>query len=316
MNNKSILIAVICGLLTAVMLFAPLRLGAAGAFILFLSVLPLHVSTLGFGSLAGLVSAAVAAIVFAIGFGPLPALASFALTLLPAVWLGHMAGLMREEDGQDEWFPLSTLLFRLILLCAALVIATGIISGYDAQTLATTIDELYANMFKAMKDAPSGVNVPDEATMQNLAKQGTLILPVIMPISLILMHVINIHLGARFARSRDWMLRPKDDIPANVGLPMIAVGLLAVALVGTFFGGNIALVAKVFVGALTAGFAMVGLAVIHFMLRGSPFKNMILTVCYAVTLFTFFPAFIFAAIGMAETLIGIRYRRNANTQND
>ena len=316
MKNKSILIAVICGLLTAVMLFAPLRLGVAGAVILFLSVLPLHVSTLGFGTIAGLLSAAVAAIVFAIGYGPLPAIASFALTLLPAVWLGHMAGLVREEENGAEWFPLSTLLFRLILLCAILVIATGIMSGYDAETLSASIDQLYANMFSAMKDTPSGVKVPDAATIENLAKQGARILPVIMPISLILMHVINLFLGARFAPSREWMLRPRDDIPASTSLPTVAVALLALALVGTIFGGNIALIAKIFVGALTAGFAMVGLAVIHFMLRGSPFKNMVLTLCYAVTLFTLFPAFIFAAIGLAETLIGIRFRRNAGTQND
>ena len=313
MNNKPLLIAIACGLLTAFLLLAPLRLGLIGGLLSVFAVLPLFVSALGFGTIAGGISGLIAAAIVAGVIGFLPAVATFCFTLLPAVWVGHMAGLADHDEQGEVWFPLSTILFRIALLCAALVIALGVINGFNVETSSEALAKAYADFYKNMAQQGTNIAVPDDTALAATAKQMIGILPLAMPASLLCMYVMNLSLGARIARKQGWMLRPKDDISSSISLPMIAVGIFAAAIVLTLLGGTIGLVAKVVAGAMGAAFMFVGFAVMHFMTRGVPGRGGILFVAYFVTLVSLFPAFLFAIVGLAETLVGIRSRRTGST---
>ncbi|MEL6737116.1 MAG: hypothetical protein AAFO98_14835, partial [Pseudomonadota bacterium] len=117
--SRTLLIAIAFGLATALINFAPTRFAALGMMIAPFTVLPIFMSVLGFGTAAGIVSSAVATIAMGLMAGPLPAIAFFALLLAPPLYAGHLAGLSRDDSGEEEWYPLSDILFRLTLSSAA-----------------------------------------------------------------------------------------------------------------------------------------------------------------------------------------------------
>ncbi len=313
MQNKTLLITIACGLMTAFLLLAPVRLGGMGAGLSLFALSPLFVAALGFGTIAGGISGLVAAAVVAFMTGLKPAIATFCFTLLPAVWVGHMAGLVNRDDGDETWFPLPIILLRMALLSAALVVALGIINGFDIDGATESLAKLYAEFYAGMAREGAAVPVPSEAALQATARQMIQLLPLAMPASLLIMYVINLALGARIARSQNWMLRPKDDVPATASLPTLAVAIFALAIATSVLGGTIGLAAKVVAGAIGAAFMLVGLAVMHFVTRGVAARGMILGIAYAATVISLFPAFLFVVIGLAETLVGIRARRTGST---
>ena len=297
MTSRLLLIATALGLATALLLLAPLRLGLIGVMLGPFALLPLFVSALGFGTLAGAVSGLVAALIIGILFGPMSGLASFLLTLVPAVWAGHMAGLMRTDHGVEEWYPVHALLFRMTLLSAALTIAFGWISGFNAENLVGQMEAAYGEMLKSMPPDQR----PPAGDIAQMATQVVNLLPYVAPASLLLMYGVNLMLGARIARSQGWMMRPKDDLPRDLSLPAISVAIFAAGLVATFAGGNIGLLGQVIVGAF-------GFAVLHLVLRNSAARGVVLGLLYAATLLILLPAFFMCVIGMAETLLHWRVR--------
>lgn len=312
MNSKPLLIAIACGLATAVLLVAPLRLGGLGTMLVPFALLPTCVAILGLGTRFGLISGAVTAMVMALAVAPAAGIAVFALTLLPALWAGHMAGLSRDDDGVVEWFPISTILYRLALVCAACVLVMGAMTGFSAEGGPAMLEDMYRTMFEQLQ--ASGGTVPTESDLEELAARMASLIPLVMPASLLIMYVINLYLGARIARSQGWMLRPADDLRAETALPLAAVGIFAIGVVGMFASGNIGLIATVIAGAMGAAFMLVGFAVLHWYLRDNPARRAILFATYACSIFFLFPPVIMAVIGLAETLLGLRGAASTPTQ--
>ena len=311
MNSKPILIAIVCGLLTAILLRAPLWTGGAGVLLALFAVLPLFVSALGFGMTCGIISAAIASAVTAVFAGPLAAVGSFLLTLAPAVWAGRMAGLARQDTDQQgvvEWFPLSTMLYRMALLCAALTVAYGWMIGFDEQNFAEQLKTMIVQAQKQIAASNPDFVPPADAELTAMTGTMAALFAPAMPFSLLVMYVTNMSLGARIARARGWMARPKDDIPAKAGLPLEAAAILAIALGLLFLGGPVGLTGKAIAGAMIAAFFLVGLAVLHAVTRGITARPFLLNGVYFLILITGFPAIFIVCAGLAETLVGIRNR--------
>ena len=133
MTNRSIAIAVICGLIAAVLFVSPLSLGSLGLAMSSFTALPLFIAVLGFGTVIGTIACAVAALAVGLFMGPISGISVLIATLAPAVWIGHSAGLSRDDNGVQEWFPLSQILFRLAVISAGIVLVIGIITGYSHQ---------------------------------------------------------------------------------------------------------------------------------------------------------------------------------------
>ncbi len=308
MNNKYILIAVICGLLTAMLFISPLSLGSMGVALSSFTAFPLFISVLGFGTVAGIISGATAAFVVAIMFGPLGALSVLGATLGPALWIGHTVGLSRNDDGHEEWYPLSLLLLRLTAISAAVVVIIGFLSGYSIEwaneQTAALMKELSALQAQANPDAAP---LSDELIAQRSARIAAMI-PYLMPVSILILMVLNLRLAERFTRARGWMKRPKDDIPAGTALPMFAVSIFAAGAVGSLLSNDLGLVAKVIAGAFGGAFIMVGLATVHHLSRGLKARPYLLPVVYITLFMSIIIAPFVAALGVAETLFQLRTR--------
>ncbi|MEO0545393.1 MAG: DUF2232 domain-containing protein [Pseudomonadota bacterium] len=302
--SRTLLIAIAFGLATALINFAPTRFAALGMMIAPFTVLPIFMSVLGFGTAAGIVSSAVATIAMGLMAGPLPAIAFFALLLAPPLYAGHLAGLSRDDSGEEEWYPLSDILFRLTLSSAAVVVATALISGLSQDDILRMMTELTTQMQTAGGSAPAA----DPAAVEQAARQFAAVLPIAMPASILLMLVMNLHFGAKLARAFGWMVRPQDHIPTATGLPAIAAGLFGLGLLASFFGGQVGVVGQILVGAFGMAFALVGLATLHTLTLGNPARTIILVLSYLLLLFIAPSIIGMVILGLVETLYGLRAR--------
>ena len=308
MNNKPTLIAVVCGLITALLFLAPLKLAGLGFIMSIFTAMPLFVAALGFGTLYGIVAGVVAAVVVGVFTGPLGALAVGGATMLPAIWVGHMVGLSRNDNGMAEWFPVSDILFRMALMCAAIAFGVGALVGYTPELAAQQAQVIMEQIVAAQSEA-SGTPALSAEAIQLQSSRIAKLIPLAMPVSLLLLMVINLILAARFARKRGWVLRPQVHLPTETALPIIAVGILAVGIALSFVSGPIALIAQVITGALGGAFLLVGLATLHTMTLRTPARGFVLGLTYFALLISRYLAGIIALIGIAETLFQIRARR-------
>ncbi|MGI9363638.1 MAG: DUF2232 domain-containing protein [Rhizobiaceae bacterium] len=308
MTSRTILIAIVCGLIAALLFLSPLTLGGMGLVMSSFTALPLLIAVMGFGTVVGIISGVVAAGAVAIFFGPLGAASVLFATLAPALWIGHSVGLSRNDSGVEEWFPLSQILFRLTIISALIVTAMGIITGYSQEWALNQSLSMMGQITELQQNNGDGAQLIDQAAMEARARDIAVLIPYMLPVSILLLMVINLRLAERFVRRRGWMLRPKDDIPATANMPSIASAIFVVAAIISFANNDLGLIAKVIAGAFGGGFALVGLATVHFVTRGLAARPFILPIVYAVLLFSKFVAPVFAFIGLAENLLHIRAR--------
>ncbi len=308
MNNKPTLIAVACGLITAMLFLAPLTLGGLGFVMSTFTAMPLFVVALGFGTFNGIVAGVVAAVAVSVFTGFYGALAVGGATLFPAIWIGHMIGLSRDENGEAEWFPVSTILFRMALMCAAIVFGFGALIGYTPE-LALEQAQAIMQQIAAAQSQASGAEVLSAEVIKEQSAAIANLIPLAMPISLLLLMVLNLILAARFARKRGWILRPQVNLPLETAMPQVAVGVFAIAIALSFLSGPIALIAQVITGAMVGAFLLVGLATLHFLTIGTPIRGVFLGITYFALLMSRTLAGVVALIGVGETLFQIRARR-------
>ena len=304
MNTRVLLIAIICGLITALLFLAPIALGVAGSSLSTFSALPLFISVLGFGTAAGIISGGVSIIVLTAFFGIVGAVQSSLVVLAPALWIGHLAGLKRDDRGYEEWYPLNAILMHMALISGLATLLYGFFTNYSTETATKVTTELMTQW--AAINASGSVNT---AAIEVQAKAVAELLPFIMPFSILILLAVNLYLGVRFATARGWMLRPRDDIPASANLPIYAGAIFTIALFISFTGGTLGLIAKVVAGAVGGAFALVGLAVIHYLTRNLSLRSFVLVPLYFVMLVG--PPFIgslLAALGIAEGVFQLRAR--------
>ena len=314
MKNTSIQIAVICGLIAALLFLSPIPLGGLGMILSSFTALPLFVVALGFGTTAGIISGVIAAIIVGVFFGPLGAFSVIAATLAPALWIGHSAGLSRDDTGTVEWFPISGLLLRLAAISAAIVIVIGVFSSYSTQWATDQATTIMKQFVQIQSEANNGLPVLSDEQIASRAADIAIMVPFMMPVSLLFLMVINLRLAERFVRARGWMLRPKDYLPAAVQLPPLAAAILGVSVVGSFMSNELGLIAKVIAGAFGGAFLLVGLATVHFITRGVAARSFLLPLTYVALFLSRIIAPAMAIIGVAETLFRLRDRFAAGQQ--
>ena len=103
MTNTSILTAVICGLIAALLFLSPMTFGSMGLVMSSFTALPLFIAVMGFGTTIGVISCIVAAGMVAVFMGLIGGLSVLIATLAPAIWIGHSVGLSRDADFVEHF---------------------------------------------------------------------------------------------------------------------------------------------------------------------------------------------------------------------
>ncbi|MBB5703386.1 hypothetical protein FHS76_003289 [Ochrobactrum daejeonense] len=308
-NGTIIGIGILAGLASALMsagVIAQTGAMAGVAMVLyFLTPLPIFVVALGWGSSAGIVAAAAATIAMGAAASPMVALLMALTSFIPAATGAYLSGLARpaEELGGPKgilvWYPLSDIVFRLALMVAISFVIIGAILGFGpdmARELANTIIDRVA---EADPQFTAGDDIRDNVTALLM-----IALPAIQPAMCLAVLVGNLYLAQRLISISGRVRRPRDDWPATLRMPRPALIVFAVALAAAFLPGGIGLVATVVAGVLSAGFAMAGLAIMHFRTRGKVWRPVALWLAYvAIVLFAFL-LFIVMVLGLFDTSRG------------
>lgn len=297
-------------LLVAVGAGAAAALAAIGVVLLPLAPLPILIAAIGWGHLAGLIAAFVAAAIF----GLLAGFSAFLIFLLgvglPAWWLGYLSLLGRPAgangSGTMEWYPVGRLVFWAAALSAIFVAGSLLALGVD---LATFQAELRSSLTRSLviwtKSTPEMLERPDVRRSIDAAVRAV---PAVMAVLLIILYTLNLWLAARIVRVSGRLRRPWPDLP-EMALPTFTLGLLAAAIVGSFLPDLPGMFARVLAATLFMAYAMMGLAVLHAITRGMSGRGLMLTGAYlAVLILNWLPILAMAMLGIAETTFNIRAR--------
>lgn len=309
MKNQPILVGILAGLAAGLMMLAAYGAGVASIPFLFAAPASIYIASMGWGTVSGFIAALVAAgIILAIGT-PGGAIVSSALLFIPAAWTGHLANLGQQGARGMIWYPLSGILFQLMLLVAAGFIITGLVTNYSSGT----VTPLFVELFKEL--GGPGQPVSDELLVERAELYAALI-PLVLPAMWLMMHVLVAWLSAMVARRSGLMPRPQDDIPASANLPLPGFVFLAAGLGGAvFLNGPLAMAGSVLLGTGLAGYALVGLADLHLRTRGRGGRQFILAIVYAMILLFSLPLLFFSATGALRSL-AMNQNTSPNGGND
>lgn len=302
--QKTALIAIGGGGLSAAASMAGL-FGSPGGFVLaYLAPLPLLMVGLGLGSAAALVAAMTGVVGVALLGGVTSAAVYGGMHAFPS-WLLVRQALIRPpgpNEQASDWFPVGTVLCCLAVLAAAIAVAT-VVAGRGEAGIEESV--------KTLLETAVSMAAPTlaEADRQTLAAFLAPMFIGMTAVTWLLMMTINSVLAQGLLSRRGWALRPTPRW-SDLALPdWISWLLVAAAAVAVFGSGDVEYLALNLVIIFAAPFFFQGLAVVHTLARPFPARGLVLAAFYvALVLFLLFVGAAVAAVGIVEQWVGIRAR--------
>jgi hypothetical protein len=278
----------------AALLFASVASGSLAAVVLFyLAPLPIVIAALGWGHLSGLIAAVTAtaaiAVLSGVFFLAVPVIA------FGAWWLGYLALLARPAGngagGALEWYPVG----RLVLwagVIGTLVVAAAVPNfGTDQESLQAALRKTYERILRD----------------QSLIDLLVVVVPPAAAVFSTVTNLFNLWLAARIVKISGRLTRSWPDLAA-LTLPAPSAGLLAGAIAGSFLPDLAGVLSGAFAASLLMVFAVLGLAVLHAITRGTAGRAVMLAGVYGVTIVLGWPILAISLVGIAEAALNIRSR--------
>lgn len=309
MTPQSILLGIAAGLISAVV-FASATTGPALSRLLFflLTPFPLYLAGLGLGLVPAIAAAATATLALLAVSSPLGATMFAAEAAAPAVILTRLAMLNRAHGEDRVWYPMGRVVAVAAILAAAATAALLLAAGADAATLAAKLKPMIVEFIKSQ--VPSGPAAPlSDEQIASVADGLVPLLPGFLGMLLMLMSLLSLWLAGRVTLASGRLVRPWPAL-SELELPPGSALMLLASTALSFAGGIIGPVATGFAGAFQLAFALQGLAVAHFMTKGSPWRGFILATIYAALVTaTPYAVLLLAIAGLAETVFHYRHPR-------
>lgn len=295
--------------LVSALLFAVVITGSPLAILLYSAApLPIFIAALGWNHRAGLVATAAGALAGAVALS-LPAGLNFALIVaLPAWWIAYLVLLARTDgNGTTEWYPLGHLLVWIAATAALTTVGSALVMTTDYEAYRSVIARVIENLLNEMVRSRLIALAPD-VKLPELAQILAPAVPVGIGASFVTTLVVNLWLAGKAVQVSGRLPRPWPFIPSTT-VPRRALLLLAVALVTIWFGGFIGVAGAAMTGALLAVFMLSGLALIHDLTRGKPWRAPALIAVYvALIVMQALLTPVLTLAGMADSLFGLRKR--------
>ncbi|SFK09837.1 hypothetical protein [Methylocapsa palsarum] len=324
---------------SAGILFTLSRQGTAPAMTLaYLSPLPIMIAMLGFGPFAGVASAIIASLT--VGALVIPqnlhawtwgldtaALTGliFAMSLgLPALGLGFLAALSRPK-GSSSWSitttvgrsfsrdyaPVERILATAVAICSAITVAVTIYFSVQHGGPRAAFADAVAKVTPLIESV-AGADLPAGLKLEDVAQLIVRAAAPLAAASSVLMLVLNLYLAGRAVEVSGRLPRPWPDIPRELGLPRSFAAAFVIAVAVCFIGGFTAYIAAIVAAALAMGFALQGLAVMHFLSRGAKYRTPMLAAIYIGVFYLMrygFPILLFVLIGLVDAAFALRERK-------
>jgi hypothetical protein len=306
MQSKAFILALAAGFISAVV-FAS---ATTGPFLLriilfLLTPLPLYLTGLGLGPVAAGIAAITATAAVLLIANPLAAEVYAISTTLPAVVCTRLALLSRAEGDEREWYPIGRVAVAAAIFSAIFAMLALILMGGDMETLTkllrTVVEGFVKTTLTNMPGAPAiGPSEIDSITRSTLSS-----LPWALGLLSMGTILLNLWLAGRITLASGRLQRPWPDLTA-FSMPTTAVFVLLIAIALSFVDGMPGLLAAAVAAPFTFAFALVGLAVVHSLTRGSPWRTFILAALYTGLLFLPYIGLLLAVTGLAETVFHYR----------
>jgi len=297
-SSNPIVVGVLAGIASGLLLVASSSAGIFSALLALASPLPIYIAVLAWGTRGGVFASVSAIILVSVIASPQVAIMIAALMTLPALAIGHQANLAQSvsNDGKDlTWYPLDRLLFNLVNLIAIGFIVVGFMLGFSIEE---NVPDLVAQLKEFAKVNPA-FKAPDDGDLAALARFYLGLLPFTFPAAWLVIHIVNMHLAVKIARSSGRMPRPQDDLPLDAGLPRMALIAFPTTLVLTIFStGSFSNIFAVFAGAFFMAFSLVGLAALHLKARANPAARGLLVASYLLIIVFAVPLVVFTVAGV------------------
>ncbi|MCC7016650.1 MAG: DUF2232 domain-containing protein [Rhodospirillales bacterium] len=317
MNTNALLLAICAGLISAVV-FASATTGPMllRVVLFFLTPLSLYLAGLGLGPAYAAIAAATATLSVLLVTNPAAATLYGLSEAVPAVIMSRLALLSRGDDEAREWYPVGRMIAAAALLSGAFAgLMLFAMSGGDIETLGKTVRTFVAAFVKNELTQLPGAPAVTEPQIDEIAKTTLTMLPWALAILSMLTILINLWLAGRITVASGRLTRPWPDLAMTIlpqGLALAFVAMMA----GSFVGGMPGLAAGGFAAAFAFAFLLIGLAVVHAVTRGSPWRSFVLAVLYTAV-FVFFAGTSLALtlLGLAEGAFGFRFRQGPHSPN-
>ena len=243
-----------------------------------------------------------------------PLLVYFASVALPIPILCWMAHLRRPEtstsDGTAkpvlEWFPAGELVAWIAVMAGLYAVVSIVSMGSDFESVTKSIRTLVDHMIKAWVAA--GGKAPTELETEVLTRVFVRVLPAMSAVTWMFMMITNFWLAGRILRTSGRLFRGWPMLPALHLPPLMTLGF-AVALILSFGSGMLALIATGFASAFGMAYALLGLAVIHWITYGKAGRGFTLAFSYvAALMFAPYGTMPIVILGFLEPVLRLRSR--------
>lgn len=303
-----LVIGIVAGLCAA-LLFAWSATGevpARAAFAL-LTGLPLATAAAGWGFGAAVIGGSAASAALGLIVSPNVAFAFFATQALPIIALTYLAGLSRVgPDGSTEWYPAGRIVIWAAIIASLVTFGVLMLIGTDMAAIKTAIRGFVETFATKQFPELSGGKALGPSEIDDLAGIAMVLLPAAMAISVMGTMLLNLWLGGHIAKASGVLSRAWPDL-ASLTFPRGAPLMLAIATAGTFLSGLPGLAAAAFFGAMFLAYVLAGLAVIHHVTRGHPWRSFALWGIYGgLIVFNTFASLLIALLGLADTIRPLR----------
>jgi hypothetical protein len=195
-------------------------------------------------------------------------------------------------------------------ILGALVVVVAIPNfGTDAESFRTSVRSALMHLLRAETDAPA----PTEPVIPGLTNTGRLVdflVAAIPPAAAVLAtvtNVFNLWLAARIVKFSGLLKRPWPSLPA-LTFPKILISALTLAVIVSFFGGLIGIVAGVLSASLLMAYGVLGFAVMHALTQGLNARIFVLGGVYASVLVFGWPVLALCTLGLIEAAFDLRSR--------
>ncbi len=291
----------------AALLFASVASGSILATLLFyLAPLPILIAALGWSHRAGLVASFTAAASLGATLG-LYFFSAFLIGVgLPAWWLAYLALLARPVGANGsmtlEWYPVGRLVLWAAIISAALVIIAVPNFGTDKESFQAGLRVAFERAIQPRAPGP-----PLGADMERLVDILVAAIPPAAAVLATLISVFNLWFASRIVRVSGRLRRPWPDLSA-LTLPPAALGLLAIAIAGTFLPDLAGILSRIAAASLFMAYAILGFAVLHALTRGLSFRPVLLIAAYGAVIVLGWPVLAASFLGLAEAAFNVRTR--------
>lgn len=282
------------GLISAVA-FASATTGApiVQLVLFLLTPLPVYLAGMSVGWLAAVVAGLAGGIALAIFTNPLIGLVFAASQLAPAGLLTYLAQLARPmgppasgtpANGQPsaiEWYPVGRLVAWTAIIAIVLSVGMLMLIGQDVDSLRQALREFIQRVIEQGMPAQDGTQSPvSDAELTTITDISLKLLPAITAISIMATLLFNLWLAGRITLATGRLKRPWPEL-ATITYPAGAPLLLAVAVVlAAYAPGMMGLFASAAAGAVYFAYVLLGLAILHYITRGNPWRPLILWAVY------------------------------------